>query len=567
MASNVIISVLNSKYIHSALAPWCLFTTAKEKCKGINLKVIEGTINEDPDTFCQKITAEKPDILSFSCYIWNIKETLYICQKVKETLGNLKIILGGPEVAYNCKDILSSYPFVDFVLSGEGEISYSELINALLENEPFDRISGLTFKENGKIISIPESEINLDTLPSPYCEEYFAALKNKIAYIESSRGCPFSCAFCLSGRCSKVRFFPLQKVKEQMLLLCSMGAKTVKFVDRTFNCNKQRARDILLFIKENYGKKIPADVCFHFEIAADLLDENLFSVIETLPIGSVQFEVGIQSFNEEVLEKINRKTNLEKVVANAKKLLSFSNCHIHVDLIAGLPGENYQSFTHGFNKAYEIGANMLQLGFLKVLHGSEMERMSKEYSIKYSPEAPYEVISTADISHFELTLLKITENELERLYNSARFKNTLDYLLKCTNFTPYDLFHSFAMYLNSNNIAQSIPLVDYIGHVFSYFSSQKGVDAAVLRDVMLTDRIATNNSDIIPLCLKIKDARLAVIKAKLKKQLCHKGAISVGILYTTNEVIYSVYEKKHPITGAFECKCLPLENFFDNEDD
>ncbi len=567
MSSNVIISILNSKYIHSSLAPWCLFTSAKANCEGIALKVIEGTINENLDIFCQRIITEKPDILSFSCYIWNIKETIYICKKVKEVLGNLKIVLGGPEVAYNCEDILSSFLFVDYILSGEGESSYPDLINAILKNESLYTISGLSFRENGKIVSIPESDVNLDTLPSPYCEEYFETLKNKIAYIESSRGCPFSCAFCLSGRCSTVRFFPLERVKEQMLLLCSMGAKTIKFVDRTFNCNKKRAKEILLFIKENYGKNIPNGVCFHFEIAADLLDESLFSVIETLPVGSVQFEVGIQSFNTKTLEAINRKTDLEAVVNNVERLLRFSNCHIHIDLIAGLPFENYQSFIKGFNKAYKIGANMLQLGFLKVLHGSEIEKMSEKYSIEYSPEAPYEVLSTADIANYELELLHIAENELERLYNSSRFKNTLDYLLKTTSFSPYELMLTLGLYLIEKGAPPSVSLIDYIGYVFEFFSSLKSVDKDILRDTMLIDRIATNNSDIIPPCLKVKDERLSVIKAKLKKELSHKGALSVGILYSTNEIIYCTYQKKHPITGAFEYNILTIDSVLNAENE
>ena len=393
---------INSKYIHSSLAVWYLFASSIKLCnENIELSVVEGTINEKESAVVARLLAEKPDLIAISSYIWNIKTVLSIAEKIKTANPMIKILLGGPEVSFNQREVLSENSFVDYISSGEGEISVPLLISALM-NETDTDIKGIS-RRKGENIIVNECEVlSIDEISSPYCEEYFASLKNRIAYIESSRGCPFNCAFCLSGKEGKVRFFDLSKVKENMLSLVDNGAKTVKFVDRTFNCNKLHAREILLFIKENYGKSIPSDVCFHFEIAADIMAEELFQIIAELPKGSVQFEIGIQSFNENTLHKINRKTNLHKVRENVKRLLSFGNCHIHIDLIAGLPEEDFESFRNSFNKAYGIGADMLQLGFLKILHGSPMSENKELYPCEYNAEPPYEITSTPWLSENDL---------------------------------------------------------------------------------------------------------------------------------------------------------------------
>ena len=365
----VIIACLNSKYIHASLSPWCLLAGVREFAKGeYDATVMESTINGDTAAFADSITNEKPYIVAFSCYIWNITKTLEICKAIKEK-HNCIIVLGGPEVAYKPKDILEKHGFIDYVLSGEGEWTFPDFLDSL--GGDLSSVSGLTYKENGKIISVPEKEYTA-TPPSPYCEEFFEKLNGRITYIETSRGCPYSCAFCLSGRCSPLRFFDTENVKKDIIKLAQSGTQTVKFVDRTFNANAKRANEILLFIKENYGKEIPQGVCFHFEIAGDILKDSTLEILESMPYGAVQLEIGIQSFNEETLKKINRKTNTEKLMQNIRKLISFNNMHIHIDLIAGLTGEDFESFKSSFNTAYSLGAHMLQLGFLKLLHGADM---------------------------------------------------------------------------------------------------------------------------------------------------------------------------------------------------
>ncbi|MBO5937180.1 MAG: DUF4080 domain-containing protein [Clostridia bacterium] len=552
MKFKAVICALNSKYIHSSLAPWCLYTAFKERgIQQCECRVAEGTINEKTENIYNRITEEKPDVVAFSCYIWNIGRVLEIAEELKES--GVIIALGGPEVSYRQRDILENYSFVDYVLSGEGEEIFPELVASLADETDID-IKGVSLRKDGKIIVSDGEFIDFDKTASPYCKEYFESLGNRIAYIESSRGCPFSCAFCLSGRCGKVRFIPLERVKSEMVLLSEMGATTIKFVDRTFNCNPKRALEILSFIKEEYGKKIPDGVCFHFEIAADILTQELFEVISQLPVGAVQFEVGIQSFNEETLKKINRKTNVDIVESNVKRLLSFGNCHVHIDLIAGLPLEGYDSFVRGFNRAYKIKANMLQLGFLKILYGSPMGEDKESYPCIYSCEAPYEVISTPYITEEELNKLRICENETDRLYNSGRFSRTLEYVTRFTE--PFDLFFGFGEFLISKGQTGSIPLDKYTCFAYEYFSLIRGVDKMRLRDLMLLDRISTNNSDVIPSCLKVADCRLG----KLKKMTADGSVKSVAILYSENVAVCCGYsENRNPVTGQWNIKKIDVD--------
>ena len=479
----IVISCLNSKFVHASLSPWCLLAGVREFANGkYEACVLESTINGDMLSFAQKITDEKPRIVAFSCYIWNITKTLEVCRIIKQT-HDCKIVLGGPEVAYRQSDVLRKYDFIDFVLSGEGEWTFPKLLDNI--NGDLSLVSGLTYRQNDEIITIPEKEYS-ETPPSPYCDEFFNSLGGRITYIETARGCPYRCAFCLSGRCSFLRFFDLERVKRDILKLAVSGTQTVKFVDRTFNANVSRANEILTFIKENYGKEIPEGVCFHFEIAGDILKESTLEILASMPVGAVQLEIGMQSFNEDVLKAINRKTDTKKLKENIKKLVSFNNMHIHIDLIAGLTGENLESFRNSFNTGYYLKAHMLQFGFLKLLYGADMRENSEKYPCTFSDEPPYEITSNPWLSADEIKLLKKTEDALDRLYNSGRFLYTLDYLTDEIGISPFDIFCEFGNKVDGNKMQLS----EYAERLYSFFSDK--CDKEKLREKILCDLLCKN---------------------------------------------------------------------------
>lgn len=548
----VLLVAVNSKYIHSSLAPWCIYTSAKKRCdEGVSLSVCEGTVNENEDVLLERILSYDSDVVAFSCYIWNISVVLNLCEKIKKFKSDIIIVLGGPEVSYRQWEILENNRSVDYVVSGEGEVTVPELINRLMHGEKVN-LPAVSFRTDSGIYADNRSAPT-DESVSPYCEEYFSSLNGRIAYIESSRGCPFSCAFCFSGRLGKVRYIDIERVKDEMVRLAQFGAKTIKFVDRTFNCNKNRAGEILNFINDHYGKEIPEGTCYHFEIAADLLDDSLLDIIARLPDGAVQFEIGIQSFNEVTLKAINRRTDITKVIENIKKLVSFSNSHIHIDLIAGLPEESYDSFISGFNRAYALGANMLQLGFLKILPGTPMAENREKYPCAHSCEPPYQITSTPWLSEAELEKLHIVENELDRLYNSGRFRYTLDYVISAGGITPFGLFLSFGEYLLQLGEKGSIPLDRYVNLVYDFFSTLDGVDETRLRNNMIKDRIASNNSGVIPEKLKIADKNMKKIKNLIRESDPPKKGVNrtVAILYGEDKAIYCDYDNYNPVTGRY----------------
>ncbi len=491
----VIIGCLNSKYVHASLSPWCLYRGVREFARGsYEASVLESTINGDIYEFAHRIIAEKPDVIAFSSYIWNITKTLEICKIIKIN-HSCKIILGGPEVAYRPEDILKKYNFIDFVLAGEGEWSFPDF----LDNFESDKssVSGLSYRENGEIVTIPEKEYT-DTPPSPFTDEYFENLKGRISYIETSRGCPYRCAFCLSGRCSPLRYFDLEQVKSDIIKLANSGTQTVKFVDRTFNANHKRANEILLFIKENYGTKIPQNVCFHFEIAGDILKADTLEILSQMPVGAVQLEIGMQSFNEETLRAINRKTDTKKLIENIKKLIGFQNMHIHIDLIAGLTYEDLVSFKNSFNIGYNLHAHMLQMGFLKLLFGADMRENAEKYPCTFSDEPPYEVTSTPWLSSEEIKMLKRCEDAVDRLYNSGRFLFTLDYLINDVKMTPFDVFNDFGNAVDGNKM----PLSEYAEHIYDFFKDK--CDNEILKEKIICDLLSCATAVQIPHILKTR---------------------------------------------------------------
>ena len=544
----VVISCLNSKYVHASLSPWCLLAGIREFSKNdYDAMIIESTINGNTEDFAKKIMNENPDVVAFSCYIWNINKTLEVCRIIKENY-NCTIVLGGPEVAYRPADVLLKYEFADYVLSGEGEWTFPDFLDNI--GGDLSCVSGLSFRENGEIISVPEKEYS-ETPPSPFCEEFFENLGGRISYIETSRGCPYRCAFCLSGRCSPLRFFEIGRVKEDILRLAKSGTQTVKFVDRTFNADYKRANEFLLFIKENYGNEIPRNVCFHFEIAGDILKESNLDILSSMPYGAVQLEIGMQSFNEETLKNINRKTNTQKLIENIKKLVSFGNMHIHIDLIAGLTGEDLESFRNGFNIAYSLKAHMLQMGFLKLLHGAEMRENNEKFPCTFIDTPPYEVTSTPWLSADEIIKLKNCEDALDRLYNSGRFLLTLDYLIDEVGISPFDVFSQFGNAVNGSQTRLSV----YAEKLFEFFADK--CNKEILREKILCDLLCCSSSVQIPDALKIHDP----LYKKAKKYFIENvdNNIKIAILYSQNKIFAVNQTKEKNLHNRYEGEIYDID--------
>ncbi len=539
------ICAINSKYIHSSLAPWCLVGGLEEYAPEIEYNVIEGTINESVDDIFNRIISENSDIIGFCTYIWNKKIVLSLCEKIK-AFKKIIIVLGGPEVSYNPKEILSDTN-IDYVLSGEGELSFAQLCKGVDKKT----ISGLSYRDENNII-ISEPSVLENDPPSPYVQKYFEQLNGRIAYLETSRGCPFRCAFCLSGRCGGVRFFDLEESKQKIIKLANSGTKTVKFIDRTFNANKSRAKEIFRFIINNYGTSIPKGVCFHFEIECELIDDETIEIVKKAPNGLFQFEIGIQSFNEKTLKAINRKSNLDNLMNRVKSLVALGNIHIHIDLIAGLPYENFESFEKSFNTAYSLNAHMLQFGFLKMLHGSDMREQDEKYQCEYNLEPPYEIISTPWLSQEELQIMHTCEDVFDRMYNSQRFKRTCKYIEEALS-NPFKIFIEFADYLKDNAVKG---LDQFTLEIYNYFSSKNEISKERLRDVLVMDRLATNRMGTIPEFLKIHSPLTKQILNELekneetKKPKFVKRALS--LLSSMQEYVYVDYENIDSVSKEFK---------------
>ncbi len=505
----VVVGCLNAKYIHMSSAPWCLVAGVRAfGPKEAECKVLESTINADLTAFEEEILREQPALLTFSCYIWNIRQTLALCRRIKARC-NCLIALGGPEVAYRAEALLAEELSVDYVLRGEGEFAFPPFLKMLIECGDPATVDGLSYRRDGAVFSVPEGVYN-DDPPSPFSEAYFKAQGGRIAYIETSRGCPYHCAFCLSGRLAPYRIFTNEAaIQADLLKLAKSGSQTIKFVDRTFNAKADHADRILSFILENYGKSIPEGVCFHFEIAGDILKESTFSLLEKMPKGAVQLEIGMQSFHRPTLDAIYRRTDTEKLCANIRRLLSFGNMHIHIDLIAGLKGEGMAEFAKSFNIGFSLGAHMLQMGFLKLLHGAPMREKRAEFPCDFSDEPPYEVRCTPWLSEEELLRLKKCEAALDRLYNSGRFRLTLAYLMEETGADPFQFFCEFG---NEAKV-QGNALSDYAQSVYDYFAPR--CNAERLRELLAADLLCSASASQVPKGLRITDLRHKKVAAAL----------------------------------------------------
>ena len=452
----VLLAAINAKYIHSNLGIYSLKTYGEKMLKEWGLaeqaeiSLAEYTINHQMEQILQDIYKRKPDVIGFSCYIWNISYVKMILADIKKVLPDVKIWAGGPEVSYHAEAFLKEEPAVDLVMMGEGELTFAHFLKALLNGEELKQVSGLMLRnDDGTFTDTGFRQVmDMSQIPFPYAFMDMKELEHRIIYYESSRGCPFSCAYCLSSIDKKLRFRSLDLVLPELEWFLQAKVPQVKFVDRTFNCKKSHAMAIWQYIRDHDN----GITNFHFEIAADLLDKDELDLLSTMRPGLVQLEIGVQSTNEKTLETIRRKTDIEEIRQITAAINSWHNIHQHLDLIAGLPWEDLGSFKKSFNDVYSMEPEQLQLGFLKVLKGSYMEELIPDCDLLYSAALPYEVLRTKWLSYGDVLELKDIEEMTEVHYNSRQFTCTLKELEK-EFYTPYEMFSFMAGYYNKNHLS------------------------------------------------------------------------------------------------------------------
>lgn len=506
---------INSKYIHTCLAIWYLKASILKSIKlddeGQKIITREFTINDNKDSILSEIFKEKPDVLAFSCYIWNIDIILLLSKELKKLLPNCTIILGGPEVSYNPKEVLEENSSVDFVLCGEGEEVFSKLYTCLLNKVgSYTELSGITYRNGSSIFYNEGFNLvkNLDEIQSPYTPDLMESVENRIVYYESSRGCPFSCSYCISSTFNGIRFFSLDRVKHDLNTLLEYKPKLIKFVDRTFNCNKKRAKEVLRYIIS-----LDCNTLFHFEVAADLFDAELLEILSHAKKGLIQLEIGIQTTNTNTLDEIDRVTDIDKLSENVSYLLNNENIHVHLDLIAGLPFEDLESFKKSFNEVYKLRPHQLQLGFLKLLKGSKVRREANKHGYTYRNYTPYEVLSNNYISYEDILLLKDVEEVLERYFNSSRFSNSLEFIQNNLIFNAYDLYYKLSVFCRVNGfLDRPISYRENINILSNFFKSINTSEAysELFRQKMIYDFLSSDSSSAIPECLKMDGDMLSV---------------------------------------------------------
>lgn len=418
--SSFLLVAINAKYIHSNLAVYSLRACAKEA--GTRVDLLEFTINQERSLIVRKIWEARPDVLFVSCYIWNVRYCMDVIADVRQVLPDTDIWVGGPEVSYDAKEVLRANGAIRGVMRGEGERIFVNLCRAYADRDRFSGIRGITFrKEDGSITGHPaEAPLNLSDLPFPY-DDSLSGFEHRILYYESSRGCPFACSYCLSSIDRHLRFRSLEKVFGELQFFLDHKVPQVKFVDRTFNCDKAHALAIWNYILAHDN----GVTNFHFEIAADLIDEEELALFSRMRKGLIQLESGVQSTNPDTIRAIHRTMDFKKVRAVTRRIASFHNIHQHLDLIGGLPFEDYARFRVSFNDVYALHPDQLQLGFLKVLKGSYMHDHIEAYGGRYTKREPYEILSNAWLPYGDVQKLKIVEEMTEIYYNSRQFTHVL----------------------------------------------------------------------------------------------------------------------------------------------
>ena len=487
----ILLAACNAKYIHSNLAVYNLKSCSREYSSRVVVK--EYTINQIRDDILKDIYLEQPDVVCFSCYIWNISFVRELVPDLKKILPQVEFWAGGPEVSYDAVEFLKKNPVFFGVMVGEGEETFHELAGYYIERKPetLSGIRGVAFRDENKgrdIVHTGWREL-MDLSKVPFAYSNLTEFKNRIIYYASSRGCPFSCSYFLSSIDKKLRFRDIGLVKKELQFFIDNKVPQVKFVDRTFNCKHDHAMEIWRYITENDN----GITNFHFEISADLLRAEELALMKTMRPGLIQLEIGVQSTNPQTIKAIRRTMDFEKLKGIVEQIHSFGNIHQHLDLIAGLPYEGYDSFHKSFCDVYALRPEQFQLGFLKVLKGSHMMEMTGEYQILYKDREPYEVLSTAWLTYGEILRLKMVESMVEVYYNSGQFKNTLVFLEKYFD-DPFRMYEALGRFYEKKGYSEiSHSRMRRYEILMEFAGEQKEIPSEALSDVMLLDLYLREN--------------------------------------------------------------------------
>ncbi len=554
----ILLTAINAKYIHSNLAVYSLKAYSEEIGNVRGIELLETTINNRIEDILDDIYEKKPDVVAFSCYIWNIDYVHTLIPEIRKLLPDTAIWLGGPEVSYNPVEVMKTYPQVDIVMCGEGEETFLELCKSYekIYKKSYEEIQGIAFRNTEGNIVITESRdaLDLSTIPFPY--KNIDNLENRIIYYESSRGCPFSCSYCLSSVEKKLRFRDVELVKKELGYFIEKKVPLVKFVDRTFNCSKPHALAIWQYILDNDN----GITRFHFEIAADLMDDEEIELISKMRPGLIQLEIGIQSTNDATIHEIKRVMKLEKVKSVVERINSAGNIHQHLDLIAGLPYEDYETFIRSFNDVYKMYPDQLQLGFLKVLTGSYMAENKDNYGIVYKSFAPYEILYSNWISYDEILKLKMVEEVLEIYYNSGQFRFTVKFLENYFD-EPFKLYYEVGKYYKDNfpkNVKHS--RIDRYNILKNYFEEIETDEAKrkLFCEIMTYDIFLRENMHTRPVFATglddYRDEIRVITRAKGLTRSEHVEPISkelMSFLKKYNETKQFANEKIEGVTGEY----------------
>ncbi len=542
---NVVLAAVNAKYIHSNLAVYSLKAYAGQA--GYPVKLKEYTINQPFGEILKDLYQSQPGLLCFSCYIWNKTLIDDLAAEIHKLLPETQIWVGGPEVTYCARAYLEAHPAVNGVLRAEGEASFLELVKHVRLDcaaQELEDIPGLTFRRAGIIYETDERELlDMDELPFPYgnLEDF----TNRIIYYESSRGCPFSCSYCLSSLDKKLRFRSLDLVKKELRFFIDQKVPQVKFVDRTFNCNRARALEIWRFLVE----QDQGVTNFHFEIGADLLGPEEIACMHTMRPGLIQLEIGVQSVNPNTIREIDRVMDLEKLEANVAQIHQGKNIHQHLDLIAGLPYEGYESFRQSFNRVYWMQPQQLQLGFLKVLKGSRMERMAEEYGCVYLEREPYEVLKTNWLSYGEILSLKQVESMVEIYYNSGQFEHTLP-LLEGLFSSPFALYEELGRFYEEKGYGQiSHSRMRRYEILLEFLEERNQEKLEAAREAMTVDLYSREKLKSRPDWMSGQEAWQKAIRDYIRREGLPK---TVHIEVLSGETLLFDYRYRNPLTNNVE---------------